>query len=225
MQAGYAGKLPAYGDFVEGGGSVRARQDWSAWAERGLAAARDRVGGGFPDIFLTSPIWRFAVADGVFGAAPVAGVFCPSMDKVGRLFPFSVVVDLPQGVSPMAACAALGPWFDQMEAAVLAALDASATLEGLSGQMTDPDPIRGSESAQLIAQAARLSPLNVTPEGAPILDGGDALDLSDAEPEQGDGLWITLGGMDDGARGIMQHGAADDTLFATLVTGDAAHGA
>lgn len=222
MQVGYAGKLPAYGDFVQGGGTLHACKTWSDWAEHGLAAIRETPG--FHDTFLTSPIWRFAVADEVFGPAPVAGVFCPSMDKVGRLFPFAVFADLPHGVTPLNACAALGPWFDQLEAAVLAALDPAATIEDMTASVSDPTPMSTSGQARPLASHPSLAALSVSPEGDPIAPSDDPLDLSDTETEEGDGAWITLGGMDASAHGIMQHGTATDALFARLVTGGDAHG-
>jgi len=203
---------------------MRARQSWSAWAEHGLVVARDNAGSAFHDTFLTSPIWRFAVSANVFGPNPAAGVFCPSMDKVGRLFPFAVIADLPSGVSPMAACTTLGPWFDRLEAAVLAALDPAATLENLTPQLTEPDPVRANGSLRDLARRPSFAAMAVTPEGDPKLEEGDPLDLSDSEPLDGDGVWITLGGIDAGAHGVMQHGAADDALFVRLVTGGDVYG-
>ncbi len=221
MQIGYTGKLPAYGDFVQGGGSLRACQKWSEWAESGLAACRGHAG--FADTFLTSPIWRFAVADHVFGDAPVAGVFCPSMDKVGRLFPFAVVTELTEGVTPMAACGALTPWFERVEAAVLAALDPEATTDALARAIDDPAPLRGKGTAHQLASTPGIGPLSVNAEGEPIADTGMDLDLSDDEPQAGDGAWIALGGIDGSAQGVTQYGTATDALFARLVTGGDAH--
>lgn len=225
-QAGYTGKLPAYGDFVEGGGALKARQGWSAWAERGLSAARDRSGGGFPDIFLTSPIWRFAVAGGVFGPEAAAGVFCPSMDKVGRLFPFAALAEFPAGVSPMAAATALDEWFERLETAILSALDPAATLEGLTATLTDPPRLRAGDPKPVTNGATSIAPLPVDEHGAPAIDDGFSLDLDDIGPEtsDGDGVWITLGGIDAPARGYTQTGQANDSLFSVLITGEAAHG-
>jgi len=222
MQVGYTGKLPAYGDFVQGGGSLQSCKGWSAWAESGLAAARDVAG--FHDIFLTSPIWRFAVSAGVFGDTPVAGVLCPSMDKVGRLFPFAIMAELPIGVAPLTACSALGPWFDTLEASMLAALDPTATLEDLAHSISDPTPIQAVEIATPLSPTPSLSELSVTAEGEPATAATDPLDLSDDEPDQCDGVWINLGGVDADPHGIIQHGVATDVLFSRLVTGGDSHG-
>lgn len=223
MQISYTGKLPAYGDFVQGGSALDACKTWNDWAERGLSSVRSTPG--FHDIFLTSPIWRFAVAGGVFSQAPVAGVICPSMDKVGRLFPFAVLTDLSSGVSPLAACTALGTWFDEVEAAVLAALDPEATVEGLVQSISEPTPMRAPETTRPLADEPSFHPLNVTMEGEPIAGIDDALDLSDDPSDMDDGVWITLGSIDSDAHGIVQHGVATDALFARLVTGGEAHDA
>lgn len=222
MQVGYTGKLPAYGDFLQGGGSLQACKGWSAWAENGLAATRSVAG--FHDIFLTSPIWRFAVGADVFGQTPVAGVLCPSMDKVGRLFPFGIMAELPVGVAPLAACSALGPWFDGLEASMLAALDPAATLEDLTHAISDPTPLQAGEFATPLSPTPSLSDLSVTAEGEPITASSDPLDLSEDEPDQCDGVWITLGGIDADSYGIMQNGAATAALFSRLVTGGDTHG-
>jgi len=222
MQVGYTGKLPAYGDFVQGGGSLQACKNWSAWAEGGLAVARETPG--FADVFLTSPIWRFSVAADVFAAAPVAGVFCPSMDKVGRLFPFAVLTELPAGVSPVAACTALGPWFDRLEASVLTALDPSATTDDLNHSIADPDPMSATSSGSPpLSTTDSFTSLAVSAEGEPTTVESDPLDLSDDEPEISDGVWITLGGIDAGAEGVSQSGAATSQLFSRLVMGEATH--
>jgi len=219
MQVGYTGKLPAYGDFIQGGGSLLACKNWSAWAESGLATARETPG--FADTFLTSPIWRFAVAADVFSATPVAGVFCPSMDKVGRLFPFAVLTELPMGISPIPACTALGPWFDALEAAVLSALDPAATTDNLNNDIRDPEPLAAGADNHALSEIASFSILAVNAGGEPKVAEADPLDLSDDEPETSDGVWITLGGIDAGAEGVSQQGVATDHLFSRLVMGGA----
>ena len=226
-QAGYTGKLPAYGDFVEGGGALRVRQGWSAWAERGLSLARERTGGGFPDLFLTSPIWRFAVADGVFGESAAAGVFCPSMDKVGRLFPFAAVAELPPGIAPLAATTALDGWFERLESLVLAALDPAATLEAFEASLPDPPGMRGGDARPVTNGDGGIAPLPVDALGAPVVDESMSLDLEEdgPEPPASDGVWITLGGVDLPARAFTQTGAASDSLFSVLITGETAHDA
>lgn len=219
MQVGYTGKLPAYGDFVQGGGSLQACKSWSAWAEDGLAHVRDTPG--FHDVFLTSPIWRFSVAAEVFSSAPVAGVFCPSMDKVGRLFPFAVLTELQKGVSPRSASTALGPWFDSLEASVLSALDPAATTDELSHSIPEAQPLTAVAEPGRLAETASFSALAVTAAGEPAAAEADPLDLSDEEPEDSDGIWITLGGIDAGAEGVAQRGTATSQLFRRLVTGGA----
>lgn len=216
MRIGYTGKLPGYGDFLQGGGALEACKTWSAWAESGLAATRDTAG--FHDTFLTSPIWRFAVAGGVFGNAPVAGAFCPSMDKVGRLFPFAVMSELEPGVAPIPACLAQGDWFDRLEATILAALDPEARVEDLAASLPDPAMMNGHASASPLSGLSDFAELPVSPEGEP-LTGADDLDLSESPSDDADGAWITLGGIDSDAVGIVQRGAATNALFARLVTG------
>lgn len=40
--------------------------------------------------YLTSPVWRFAIAPGVLGPEGLGGVMMPSVDRVGRYFPLII---------------------------------------------------------------------------------------------------------------------------------------
>ena len=86
---GFYGKLPSHGDFLRRRVSDAFVAAWDAWLQHCMAASRAALGDRWLDVYLTSPVWRFACAPGVAGAAPVVGVMAPSVDRVGRYFPLT----------------------------------------------------------------------------------------------------------------------------------------
>lgn len=91
MEVGFFGKLPSHGDFVRRRVADDFVAGWDAWLQRCLAQSRESLGDAWLDTYLTSPVWRFALAPAVCGSAAVAGIVVPSVDRVGRYFPLTVV--------------------------------------------------------------------------------------------------------------------------------------
>ncbi|HKD53453.1 MAG TPA: type VI secretion system-associated protein TagF, partial [Steroidobacteraceae bacterium] len=154
---GFFGKLPSNGDFLERRVAAPFHEAWDGWLQRCLTASREQLGGRWLDCYLTSPLWRFFLSDGVAGKSSYLGVLLPSVDRVGRYFPLTVVVELPVGLAPLSVARAAAPWFVEVEelcTAVLqdgntelerfdAALVASgARLEGVDG-LQSPQPFPG----------------------------------------------------------------------------------
>ena len=120
---GFFGKLPCRGDFVQRRLSAEFVAAWDEWMQQCLHASRQALGDGWLDVYLTSPIWRFAFSHGVCGPGAQVGVVMPSVDKVGRYFPISVVAELPDGVAPLSVLANCGDWFAATEALLLRELE------------------------------------------------------------------------------------------------------
>lgn len=121
---GFYGKLPSHGDFIRRRVSEAFVNAWDPWLQHCMVASRERLDGHWLQIYLTSPVWRFVLAEGVAGSACHAGVLIPSVDRVGRYFPFAVVAELPADVAPLAATIHGRSWFESIESLLLAALDA-----------------------------------------------------------------------------------------------------
>jgi len=112
---GFFGKLPCNGDFIERRVNGAFRDVWDEWLQGSLAQSQRVLGGRWLDCYLTSPLWRFFLCDGVAGAASYAGVLVPSVDRVGRYFPLTVVVELPIELAPLAFARAAQSWFVTVE--------------------------------------------------------------------------------------------------------------
>jgi len=95
LEVGFYGKLPSHGDFLRRRVSDAFVGVWDGWLQECLTASRSALGDRWLDIYLTSPVWRFACASGACGPSPVMGVMVPSVDRVGRYFPLTLVAELP----------------------------------------------------------------------------------------------------------------------------------
>jgi type VI secretion system ImpM family protein len=132
---GWYGKLPALGDFASRRLPPLFVEPWDRWLATGLAAWREND----PDwlaAFLAAPTWRFMLGAGLpFDRSPgYAGVLMPSVDRVGRYFPLTVV--RPRGAVDLQAPMA---WLQRVEGLAVSALNDDwnaerfdAELEGLA---------------------------------------------------------------------------------------------
>ncbi|MEJ2694046.1 MAG: type VI secretion system-associated protein TagF [Candidatus Thiodiazotropha sp.] len=129
---GFFGKVPEVGAFV----SRRLPQDfiqpWDQWLQSAISCSRDRLGQQWLEVYLTSPIWRFALSPSLAGPDGWAGVLMPSVDRVGRYFPFTVTSKLPESISLFELPRGDQRWFESAEALALSALDDDApTIDAL----------------------------------------------------------------------------------------------
>jgi len=116
---GWYGKLPSLGDFASRRLDAGFIDPWDAWLAGGLLALREAAPDSWLDDYLSSPSWRFLLMPGVLpgaaGASGWAGVLMPSVDRVGRYFPLTVVLPLGTGPSNAAQMVALWGWLARLD--------------------------------------------------------------------------------------------------------------
>ncbi len=141
MQGGFFGKIPAKADFVSGHCPAGFLTVWEPFLMKGLARSRLDLKDAWEEAYMTMPVWRFLLKPEEGGnplPAPVAGAFMPSVDRVGREFPLTLVVPL-EGDS-----AENGPgenWYQGLEAVLLKMLEDDSSLAGLKTAVSDlPTP-------------------------------------------------------------------------------------
>jgi type VI secretion system protein ImpM len=126
ISVGFYGKLPCRGDFLQ----RRAPQDfvdaWDAWLQESLHESRLRLQDGWLDSYLTGPVWRFVLSAGVCGSGAYAGVLVPSVDRVGRYFPLTVIAQLTAEECPLDVACGMSGWFESAEALAIEAVSAEA---------------------------------------------------------------------------------------------------
>src|SRR4029453_8534496 len=119
VDVGLFGKLPSHGDFLRRRASDAFVDAWDAWLRECLAGSHEAPRGRGADVYLTSPAWRFVCAAGACGPAAVIGLMVPSVDRVGRYFPLTLVADLPNAVNPITVVAASVSFFDRAERLII----------------------------------------------------------------------------------------------------------
>jgi type VI secretion system protein ImpM len=157
---GFFGKLPCRGDFLK----RRVRDDfvavWDDWLQQCLAESRQQMQEQWLNAYLASPIWRFVLSEGVCGTGMYAGVLVPSVDRVGRYFPLTLVAQWSTEHGALDVACDAQDWFDALEELALQAPDISdidvfdAQVARLSG-FGDADA--AAESADLRDALARAN--------------------------------------------------------------------
>lgn len=137
---GVFGKLPVVGDFVSRRLPAAFVDPWHDWTSAGLAESRVQLGERWLDHYLTSPIWRFAIADGLCGECPAAGAVVPSVDAVNRHYPLTVAAILPKHRAPFTLLARAGAWYDRCEEVALACLRPDFDLASLESRLDQAGP-------------------------------------------------------------------------------------
>lgn len=131
IQLGVFGKLPGYGDFIHRNLPNQVLAAWDDWLQGYMAGSNEKIGEAWLDIYLTSPIWRFVLSSGCIDQQHWAGVVLPSVDQVGRYYPFSMMIPLPAHINPMEFMAVNNQWFEYIEELALQALDSQVSIDEL----------------------------------------------------------------------------------------------
>lgn len=136
---GWHGKLPTLGDFASRRLPPAFLTPWDDWLAAGLQGLREADPAGWLDRYLAAPSLRFLLMPGVLpgdaGQQAWAGVLMPSVDRVGRYFPFT----LAQAVSPLPASLAqvqsLWDWLGRLDELAADALHDDWTIDRLEAEL------------------------------------------------------------------------------------------
>lgn len=173
---GAFGKMPAVGDFFRLNPPPGFVAAWDTWLQRALLTAQSALGDGFDHHYMSAPIWRFALSPGQAGPQKTMGVLMPSVDRVGRRFPLTL----------MAAVQTPGPaqldhfcetaLYERLEDLALATLDDGMTRERLEELLNAvrPPEFRGAAPVRRLGHSLVLTqsaPESVLPDlAAGLLD-------------------------------------------------------
>lgn len=157
---GWHGKLPSLGDFASRRLDTEFVEAWDGWLAAGLLALRDAAPESWLEAYLGSPSWRFLLMPGVLrgasGKGGWAGVLMPSVDRVGRYFPLTLVQPLGCGPASTQQMAGLWQWLGRLDELARDALHGDWTAERLEeelARMARPD-IAALVAADVVAPSA-----------------------------------------------------------------------
>lgn len=151
------GKLPSIGDFVGRRMAHGLTTDWDYWLRSGLDQLRSDAPDTWTQRFVHSPIWFFLTPACVTGV-PACGVMAPSVDRVGRFYPLTVMALASERQQAMAEQAVLVRFLAGAHAAVVDARRLPLSPDELDARLADlPSPF---ESRQ--APTPAVSPLIAT---------------------------------------------------------------
>lgn len=158
--------MPSLGDFFRVELPQGFVDPWDRWMQEGLVAAKAALGPRWQDNYFSAPIWRFSLSPGLAGAAAVFGVMMMSVDRVGRQFPLTLAMTLPDGTDPLLAHLGGDRVFVALEAVALDALEDTMTRERLAANL---DAIPAPEAS------AEASGLRREPGGVVVIGAGDLI--------------------------------------------------
>ncbi len=136
-ETGLFGKLPAHGDFVQRNLPAGFITRWDEWLQHFIAGTQEQLAENWLDIYLTSPIWRFVFSSGVIDENIWTGIMMPSVDRVWRYFPVSIVRRLPVQTNPFEFLQNQDGWFSATEELALQALDGEIQIDDLMQQLNE----------------------------------------------------------------------------------------
>jgi type VI secretion system protein ImpM len=212
---GFFGKVMTHGDFVARRLPPGPQAMWDAWLQAGLQGSREQLGRAWLETYLTSPVWRFVLAGGVVDGGAWAGVLMPSVDRVGRHFPLTVLAPIVDGAALAEWIATGNAWYDKVEALALSSLEDGFSLEAFDTALLALTPSLDGLSAAAGAHGAagyRL-PLASLEELAPALPQllGAAL--------HGHSLWWTDGSEAVEPCALLCRGLPAPVAFAQMLGG------
>jgi len=135
LNTGYFGKIPSRGDFVSRGFNADFTQHWDAWLQRGMSASQSQLGSSWHDIYMSSPIWRFALSPGACDSHFWLGLLLPSVDQIGRHFPLTIATRIEHDTFSTPIVEDNDPWFNAAEQLALAVLQGGVSAESFDEQI------------------------------------------------------------------------------------------
>jgi type VI secretion system protein ImpM len=102
--------------------------DWDNWIRSGMDQLRHEGGAKWQERFVHCPIWFFMCPTSMHGVL-AAGAIAPSIDRVGRYYPITVMAFSPPQAKGFANDAEVGRFFSGVRSAVIDARRIPLTVE------------------------------------------------------------------------------------------------
>lgn len=225
---GWFGKLPSHGDFLHRRVSEAFLGRWDGWLQECVARSREHLGERWLATYLTSPVWRFFLSPGVLGASAFAGIVLPSVDRVGRYFPLTIVAELPADLSAMAIAIQGREWLKTIEAVALGALESEdfdvehfdAEIRASTHELMSVEQYYGVQLGDAFPQGGghwRMPMMSADRVAASLIDPLLALAAKALQPMS---LWWTDGSEQMSAACLLVRSLPEPDRFSAMLDGD-----
>jgi len=224
---GWFGKLPSHGDFLQRRVPDAFLNKWDAWLQESVAQSRAQLGDAWLQTYLTSPVWRFFLSQGVIGSSSFAGIVLPSVDRVGRYFPLTVLAELPAELPAMAVAIHGREWLRTIEALALHALEShefdleefDAAVRESGAALAQVEQYYGVHMGATFPNGGRhwrMPMISADRVAATLIDPLLALAAQSLQPLS---MWWTDGSEDVAAACLLVQGLPDPARFSALLDG------
>ena len=210
---GLFGKLTSHGDFMSRRLPPPFVAVWDGWLQACMLGSREQLGAAWLDTYLTSPIWRFALAPGVCDANAWAGVLMPSVDRVGRHFPLTLAAGAAGGLPLQQWVAEGADWYDQLEDLALSSLDAHFNFDRLDAALQAMPGLTGA------AAEGTLGPLGFRLPLGGVGEVAGALPALGAAALLGQSVWWTDGSAQVEPCVLLCRGLPTPQAFSAMLAG------
>ena len=140
--AGCYGKIPSLGDFLSRNLPATFVEGWDGWLRRVMAGCA-QSGGDWSDRYLGAPIWRFVLSAAAGAGHARTGILVPSVDRIGRCFPLTVLDSLPDDATSISAAVAWEEGYERAEMLALGAISQALEPEVFVQRIADLPSPRG----------------------------------------------------------------------------------
>lgn len=155
LAPGFFGKLSSHGDFVSRRLPPPVLAQWDVWLQDCIRTSQQQLAAGWLPAYLSSPVWRFAVAGGVLDEQCWAGVLMASGDRIGRHFPLLVTVG--RTTSGLPCWSSRQYWYEQVQALALSSTEPAFRLDQFDAAVSASAACMEADSAALMPQLIALS--------------------------------------------------------------------
>lgn len=213
---GAFGKIPSVGDFFRINPPIGFASIWDEWLQRCLVSGAHAYGSRWDELYMSVPIWRFCLSPGVAGASGVLGVLMPSVDRVGRRFPLTLVGPLQDGMQVIEAHLSADDTFETLESIALSVLDDDLSKDALAERLEEVELSDAQADATCsVAPATSVVCRSKTSRQMVITTTAELLARSFASPT----IWSTL--MEEDCRLMVCDGLPDGSNMQGLFDLDA----
>jgi type VI secretion system protein ImpM len=217
------GKLPTKRDFIALGAPRDFLNAWEPWLQSGVSASQATLGEQWQQAFLRAPIWRFWLGADLFGVTAI-GALMPSLDKVGRYFPLTLLACADQGatIAPPE-IDAQDHWFKCAEDFLISTLDHEKTFDATVQSLNElATPLQAALPANSAPDVfvERNATVGIQRDEKPFTDLFGSLRQADHDKiYSAVTCWWTVGGEGFAPMAFCVKRMPDPFLFAAMLTG------